>query len=85
MSNPAYQTIVVDAYDRGLPLDYSVHLAPVVQSITLPEARAVARESFRADDLVWSIAGDLRKIEAGIRALNLGPVEVQDGYGNRLR
>ncbi|WP_165927047.1 pitrilysin family protein [Sphingomonas sp. BK235] len=85
VSNLAYQIIMVDAQDRGLPLDYSVHLAPIVHSITLPEAQAVARESFRADDLVWSIAGDLRKIEAGIRALNLGPVEVQDGYGHRLR
>ncbi|WP_159759558.1 M16 family metallopeptidase [Sphingomonas sp. 8AM] len=84
-SNTAYLTFMLDADNRGIPLDYATALPAMVRSISLDETRQVVQQAFRPDDFVWSIAGDLRKIEADVRALNLGPVEVQDVYGNRIR
>lgn len=84
-SNAAYLTFMLDADDRGLPLDYATNLPAMVRSISLEETRQVVQDAFKPDDFVWSIAGDLRTIEAEVRALNLGPVEVQDVYGNRIR
>ncbi len=84
-SNRAYLTFLLDADSRELPLDYATNLPAIVRGISLDETRQVVQEAFQPDDFVWSIAGDLRKIEADVRALNLGPVEVQDVYGKRIR
>jgi hypothetical protein len=35
--------------------------------------------------MTWVIVGDLAKIEAGIRALNIGPVVVIDADGKTIR
>ena len=35
--------------------------------------------------MTWVIVGDLKQIEAPIRALNLGKVEVLDGDGNPVK
>jgi len=37
------------------------------------------------DRLVWVVVGDLAKVEAGIRELNLGTVHVVDADGNSIR
>ncbi|RZM35916.1 MAG: insulinase family protein [Sphingomonas sp.] len=84
-SNAAYLGAMLDADTRGMPLDYVTGIPDIVRAISLDEARRVAAETFRTDDFVWSISGDLRRIEPAIRALGLGPVEVQDVYGRRLR
>lgn len=84
-SNAAYLGAMLDADTRGMPLDYVTGVPDIVRGISLDEARKVAAETFRTDDFVWSISGDLRRIEPAIRALGLGPVEVQDVYGRRLR
>lgn len=84
-SNDAFVTAMTDAADRRMPLDFVTTAPAVIGNISLAEVRALATEEFRTDDFVWTIAGDLRKIEADVRALGLGPVEVQDAYGNRLR
>jgi zinc protease len=34
---------------------------------------------------VWVVVGDLAKVEAGIRELNLGTVHVVDADGNSIR
>ena len=35
--------------------------------------------------LTWVVVGDLGEIEENVRSLELGPVEVWDGFGNRIR
>jgi len=35
--------------------------------------------------MVWVVVGDLSKIEADVKKLNLGDVEVWDTEGNQLR
>ena len=56
-----------------------------LSAVTLGQARALAVQTYRPDDLTWVIVGDLGLIEKDVRALNLGPVEVWDVYGRRLR
>jgi zinc protease len=84
-SNAAYLGAMLDADTRGMPLDYVTGIPAMVRAISLDEARKVATEAFHTDDFVWTIAGDLRRIEPAVRALGLGTVEVQDVYGRRLR
>jgi zinc protease len=45
----------------------------------------VAKAHLNPDNLVVVVAGDLSKIEAPIRARNLGMVEVWDANGNKVR
>ena len=84
-SNISHLGAMLDANTRGMPLDYVTGVPATVRAITLDEAQKVARETFHTDDFVWTISGDLRRIEPAVRALNLGPVEVQDVYGHKLR
>jgi hypothetical protein len=47
--------------------------------------RAAAASRLKPDNLIVVVAGDLSKIEAPIRARNLGAVEVWDPNGNKVR
>ena len=47
-----------------------------VRALTLDRIPAAAAEVVHPDQLVWVIVGDLAKIEAGVRELNLGEVKV---------
>lgn len=47
-----------------------------VRALTLDQIPAAAAEVVHPDQLVWVIVGDLAKIEAGVRELNLGEVKV---------
>jgi len=47
-----------------------------VRALTLDRIPAAAAEVVHPDQLVWVIVGDLSKIEAGVRELNLGEVKV---------
>lgn len=50
-----------------------------------PEIVGAAASMLHPDAMTWVIVGDLTRIEAGVRALGLGEVEVWDAEGNRLR
>jgi len=69
----------------GLPDDYWNSYADKVESLTLSQVQTDARTLFQPDALTWVVIGDLSKIEAGIRALNLGEVTVLDADGKRIR
>ena len=51
----------------------------------MPASAQAAAQAFRPDALTWVIVGDLAKIEAPIRQLGLGTVQVLDADGNVLR
>lgn len=53
--------------------------------MTLAAANAAGAELLANKPLTWIVAGDLSKIEAPIRALNLGEVRVIDADGKLLR
>jgi len=69
----------------GLPLDFYTTYRERLAAVTPEDVRRVAGSKLTPNNLVVVVAGDLSKIEAPIRARNLGTVEVWDSNGNKLR
>ncbi len=76
---------VIDQISYDLPEDYYATYPQAISAVTLDAASAAGGELLSGKALTWIVAGDLSKIEAGIRALKLGEVRVIDADGNVLR
>lgn len=70
-------------YDR--PDDYVQTLKAHLEAVTPAAAEAAIREIVKPDAITWVIVGDLKKIEAPVRALNLGEVQVVDADGKLVK
>ena len=68
----------------GLPEDYWDTYADNVRGVTEAAVQQAAKEVVRPDALVWLVVGDRARIEADIRALNLGPLQFLDADGEPL-
>ncbi|HJU69211.1 MAG TPA: pitrilysin family protein [Gemmatimonadaceae bacterium] len=64
-----------------LPHDYYNTFSTKVRELQVADLANVARETVQPDKLVWVVVGDRTKIEAGIRELNLGPLQFLDADG----
>ena len=73
----AMSSIVV--YDR--PDDYVQTLKSRIDAVDRSAAERALSAVIHPDALTWVIVGDLRKIEAPVRALNLGQIQVIDADG----
>ena len=62
-------------FDR--PWNYPETLADRYADMTAADAASAAKRVLAPERLVWVIVGDAEKIEAGVRALELGDVEVR--------
>ncbi len=60
----------------GLPDDHFDTYSSRVWALSLDDVSAAATQLVFPNRLVWVVVGDLEKIEAGIRELNLGQVQV---------
>ncbi len=69
----------------GLPVDFYATYRESLAAVTADDVRRAATTRLTPDKLVVVVAGDASKIEAAIRARNLGQVEVWDAQGNKLR
>jgi len=69
----------------GLPMDFYATYRERLAAVTPEDVRRVAASKLTPDNLVVVVAGDLSKIEAPIRARNLGTVEVWDADGKKIR
>jgi zinc protease len=69
----------------GLPVDFYVTYRERLAAVTTDDVRSVATSRLTPNNVIVVVAGDLSKIEAPIRARNLGTVEVWDVNGNRVR
>ena len=69
-------------YNR--PDDFVQTTKARIEAQTDASVEAAAKEVIHPDRLTWVIVGDLRKIEAPIRALKLGPVQVLDADGKAV-
>ncbi|GHF18638.1 peptidase M16 [Kordiimonas sediminis] len=69
----------------GRPYDHVTTLKSRYEALTVGDVRTAASESLKPENMVWLLVGDLSKIEADIRGLGIGTVEVWDKDGNRLR
>ena len=74
-----------DLIELGQPDDYYNRLPGLIGEQTPESVAAAARQLVQPEALTWFVVGDLAKIEAGVRKLDLGEVSVLDGDGRRLR
>lgn len=76
---------LTDVVIYGLPLDYYSTYRERLASVTPADVSRVGSTYLKPDAVTIVAVGDLKTIEAPIRALNLGTVEVWDAEGNKLR
>ncbi|MBV7538300.1 insulinase family protein [Duganella sp. sic0402] len=67
-----------------LPEDYYNTFTGKVLALTPEQANALAARSITPNRLVWLVVGDMGKVEAGVRSLNLGEVRKIDADGKLL-
>ncbi len=84
-TNAAVGSAIGDIVRFDRPDDYVRSLQALLEAQTDAGVRQAASQAFRPDSLTWVIVGDLSKIEAPIRELGLGNVQVLDADGNVLR
>ncbi len=76
---------IADIVRFGRPDDWIRTLKQRLEAQDDEDIRAAARRAFRPQALTWVIVGDLARIEAPVRALGLGTVQVVDANGRVLR
>ncbi len=74
-----------DILQYGLPEDYYNTFTQKALALTPEAANEVAKKYILPDHLVWVVVGDMGKVEAGIRELNLGEVHKIDADGNPVK
>jgi zinc protease len=77
----AYSNIL--QYD--LPENYYNTFTEKVMAITPGEANEVAKKYILPGHLIWLVVGDMSKVEAGIRELNIGEVHKIDADGKLIQ
>ena len=76
---------LTSSYVNGRALDWTPSLPGRYRALTIAEAQNSAREIVRSDDLVWVVVGDRAQVEAGIRSLNIAPLEIWDVNGRPVQ
>jgi zinc protease len=71
--------------EYNLPEDYYNTLTEKTWAVTPAIANEVAKKYILPDHLVWIVIGDMSKVEAGIRELNIGEVHKIDADGNPVK
>ena len=74
-----------DVVVYGLPLDYYSTYRERLAAVKPEDISRAAASLLKPDGLTIVAVGDLKTIEAPVRALNLGTVEVWDNDGNKIR
>jgi zinc protease len=70
----ALESAVLHTINFSLPPDYWSKYASNVRALGEKELAAAASKFIHPDEVIWIIVGDLTRVEAGIRELNLGEV-----------
>jgi zinc protease len=68
-----------------LPEDYYQTLAARTLAVDTTAANELAHRLIKPDATLWVVVGDMAKVEAGIRALQLGEVRRIDADGNTVK
>jgi zinc protease len=69
----------------GLPEDYYNTYTQKVLAVTPATANEIADKYIQPGHLIWVVVGDMSKVEAGIRELNVGEVHKIDADGNPVQ
>jgi len=84
-TNEAVGHSIAEIVRFGLPDDYFATYPVQVRSLSLADAAKAAKEVVHADQLAWVVVGDRSKIEAGLRELGWGDIQLLDADGNRAK
>ena len=74
--------VPVALYD--LPLDYYNNYVQNIEAITQADVQRVARQYINPSSLAIVIVGDRKSIEAGLKAVNTGPIVIRDFFGQPI-
>ena len=84
-TNAAVARTYASVLQYKLPLDYFNTVTAKILALTPEQLNGEAKQVIEPDRLVWVIVGDMSKVEAGIRELNLGEVRKIDVNGNSIK
>jgi zinc protease len=70
---------------NDLPLNAYASFIGRINAITAADVQRVARRYIDPDHFAIVVVGDRSQIEAGIRALNEGPISIRDLWGQEIR
>ncbi len=73
---------IAEMVQFGLAEDHWTTYSGKVRALDLAQVSAAAKEVVHPDKTVWVVVGDREKIEAGIRELGFGEVQLIDADGN---
>ena len=74
-----------ELYVYQLPLDYFSLLPARLSAVTAEQAQAAAQKYIQPDKITVVTVGDLAKIEADMKKLNLGKTEIRDADGKLVQ
>jgi predicted kinase len=80
----ALEAAAIAQINFNLPADYWTNYSTNLRSLNESQLDAAAKKFVRPGEIVWIVIGDLSKIEAGIRELNIGEVVRLDADGNQV-
>ena len=80
-TNRAVAGSLAQIVQYGLPADYFDTYPAKVRSQQLAAVQAVAKKIVTPDRVVYVVVGDREKVEAGLRSLNLGELQLLDADG----
>ena len=83
-TNGAVMASIAEMVQYGLPEDHFNTYTNRVRSLDTAAVNDAAKEVLHPENLVWVVVGDRSKIEAGIRELGLGEIQLLDGDGQIL-
>ena len=78
----ANQLIPVVLYN--LPLNYYNDYVSNIEAVTQTDVQRVARQYINPASLAIVIVGDRKNIEAGLKAINAGPISIRDFFGQPI-
>ncbi len=84
-TNRGFLSSIITSDSYGLPYDYAESAPDRVEAVSVEGVVERARSMIDPETLSWVIVGDLDKIEAEVRALDYGNIEVWDAFGNMIR
>ena len=80
-TNGAVMGSIAEMVQYGLPDDHFNTYTERVRSLNTNQVNAAAQEVLRPENLVWVVVGDREKIEASVRELGLGEIQLLDSDG----
>jgi zinc protease len=70
-----------ELFTYDLPLDYYSNFPERINAVTIEQAQAMAQKYIHPEKMIVLAVGDRGKIEADMKKLNLGKVEIRDTDG----